>query len=190
MTDRPRIALDLDSTLAKTSDVAFDLLCGPNHDYTYEDIESWSWGFDEFGKAAYLNALWHAWTLRPGDITPTETDISQTTSQLREYAAQLDVVTAHPQDGLLGVDENKQQWLDDWDIHYDEYHSVSGDKHELEYDIYIDDSPKTAEEVAQRDDATLYLYNQPYNQDVTGDYVRVNTIYAVMGDLLVNRELA
>jgi len=48
----PRICLDLDSTLARTCDVAFELLCGPDHDYTYSDIESWEWGLREFGNTA------------------------------------------------------------------------------------------------------------------------------------------
>lgn len=188
-TDRPRIALDLDSTLAKTSCVAFDLLCGPAHDYTYDDIESWGWGLDEFGKWPYLNAMWHAWTLRKDDINPTEPELARTTAQLHDYAGQLDVVTAHPQEGLLGVDDHKQQWLAEQEVSYDEYRSVSGGKHELDYDTYIDDSPHTAEDVIQRDDATMFLYDQPYNQDVTGGYIRVELLDEVLGQLLVD-ELA
>ncbi|MDB9247408.1 hypothetical protein PN419_00100 [Halorubrum ezzemoulense] len=164
MTSDLRVALDVDSTLAATSETAFDLL-GVGGEYSYGDIESWTWGLDTFGEAAYLNALWHAWSIREHDIEPTEPNLRDKTAALTPLADTLDVVTAHPQDGLMGVDEGKQRWLKRHEVFYDEYNSVEGNKHELDYDVYIDDSPRLAERVVEHDAGEMLLYDQPYNRD-------------------------
>ena len=171
----PRICLDLDSTLARTSDVAFELLCGPDHDYTYDDIESWEWGLREFGNAQYLNALWHAWTLRGDDIEPFPADPEAVTKELSMCGSQLDVVTEHPKH-VRGIDEAKRNWLDANNIVYDEYRSLDCSKSELDYDIYIDDKPSLASELAFDDTSTVLLYDHRYNRDVQGPCTRINSL--------------
>ena len=155
-----RVALDVDSTLAATSLTAFDLMGVTG--YSYNDIDSWSWGIETFGKARYLNALWHAWSIRPHEIEPMEQGLAETTAQLSDLVDTVDVVTSHPDD-LFGVDKGKQQWLDDHDIVYDEYVQVDGDKHTLDYDIFIDDKYATLEQLD--DDQLGLLIDHEYNPD-------------------------
>lgn len=157
-----RVALDLDSTLAATSTTAFDLM---DEDYTYDDITSWSWGTDKFGTSRYLNAL--AWTIRPESIPPMEDNLAETTALLHDFVSQLDVVTAHP-DGMMGVDDGKQQWLEDQNISFDNYQSLNGSKFDLDYDFYVDDNPELAEQ-AFGSDSFVFLKDQPYNRDISNN---------------------
>jgi len=161
MRDEPSIALDLDAPLAETLDVATDLL---GVDYEYSEFSSWDEPVEKFGATAFLNAVWHAWTIRPDEVEPTEENLYATTVELRRLADRVDVVTAHPQRDILGLDRSKQQWLDKHNVVYDAYRSVAGDKHELGYDIYVDNNPNLVEEAYDAGvDADVYLYAQPHN---------------------------
>jgi hypothetical protein len=167
----PRVAIDLDSTLANTLAVACELI-GYEYQPTFSSLED---PIDQFGEAKFLNAVWHAWTIRPERISPTEPLISLTTEHLHALSEQLDVVTAHPQREILGLDENKRQWLHDHDIAFDEYRSVAGDKHELGYDVIIDNNPNLPERAAETD-VTVLLYDQPHNRDADGEYTRIESL--------------
>lgn len=182
MSDMRRISLDLDSTLAATQDVAFDLLEGPDHDLYYDDVESWEWGLEKYGADRYLSALWHAWTLRWEQIDPLEPDLAATVDQFRAAGYTVDVVTAHPDH--QGISEAKQNWLDEYDIPYDNFVRAKSDgtKADLDYNIYIDDKPSLPEKVDEWD--RVYLLNQPYNQDAEGDYKRVETVNEVLNRLV------
>lgn len=171
-----KIALDHDSTIAATCDVAFDLMEGPDHGYSYDDIESWTWGIETFGKARYLNALWHAWTLRPLDVPLMDPTVRESVSELvRDH--EVHVVTAHPDH--VGIEDGKKEWLDDNEIPYDEFHVVPTDdtKAVLDYDVYIDDKPDLPEAAADVEaDKTVYVRDHPYNRAVEADHVRVGSI--------------
>lgn len=176
------LALDMDSTLAATCDVAFDLLLGDNHDYGYDDIESWSWGIERFGQAAYLNALWHAWTLRPMEVPTMEPALWRKTQELAQKF-KVDVVTKNADH--MGIAEGKRKWLDQNAIAYSELHVLDANgnvsKSELGYDAYIDDSPHLPKRVNEDEpDAEVFLIDHEYNQDAAGDYVRVGNV----GDVL------
>lgn len=172
MTQQPRVALDLDLTLADTLAVASELL-GAEERITFD---SYSEPFDRFGKVAYLNAIWHSWTIRPEEIPPLECDVSETTWRLSDLTEQLDIVTAHPE-GIYGLNESKQAWLDNHGIFYDRYRSVEGDKQELGYDIYIDNNPHLVERVNESDcEAAVFLYDQPHNRETDGSSLRIETL--------------
>lgn len=183
-----RVALDMDSTLAATCVTAFDLLVGDEHDYDYTDIESWTWGFDEFGMDAYLSALWHVWSIRPDEVPtmepgdpvpsvspPTVPPLSDTVGEIAAMVSQLDIVTASPDH--RGIEAGKRSWLDDHEIPYDEFVMVSGDKQDLDYDIYVDDNPGLPAKV---DEARVFLRDHRYNRSAEGDYTRVNSVYDVL----------
>jgi 5'(3')-deoxyribonucleotidase len=169
---KPHLALDFDSVLAATQHVAFDLMLGPDHDYSYDDIEDWEWGFRQFGKNRYLSALWHAWTLRPSEIEPMEENLSQKVAALHSKY-NVHIVTAHPDHP--GISEGKQQWLAEHGIGHEDFVVVNmTSKSELGYDVFIDDNPNLPPECD--DDQTVYLRDQPYNQDADGDYIRIESI--------------
>jgi len=173
---REQIALDFDSTLAATSEVAFDLLCGEDHDYDYDSIDSWNWGFKEFGKEAFLSAQWHSWTIRPLNIRPLEPGLPQTVDKLQSNF-EVDIVTAHPDH--LGITDGKKSWLKDRGIEYDNFVVVELDesKADLGYDIYIDDKPTLPAEVNEANPfASTYLIDHQYNQDAGGNYTRVGSV--------------
>ena len=186
MPEKPSIAVDLDSTLAETLDVATDLL---GVDYEYSEFSSWDEPIEKFGPTAFLNAVWHAWTIRPDEIEPTEPNVDATMLALSERASRLDVVTAHPQRDILGLDSSKRQWLDDQGITYNAYRSVHGDKHSLGYDIYVDNNPNLVEEAHEAGvDADVYLYAQPHNTPDQVDapdeaYTRVESLREVLREV-------
>lgn len=168
-----KVALDLDSTLADTLLTVFDILDEPQ--YGYADSIHWDWPIEEFGRDRFLNAAWHVWSIRRDDIQPSEPDLRAKTDALKAKCEQLDVVTAHP-DHLDVVDHGKQQWLDEHGVCYDDYVSVEGAKHALDYDVYIDDNPKLVEATNSYSSEVL-LYDRPYNRDIDDERaIRVQSI--------------
>jgi len=174
---RGRVALDFDSTLAATRETAFELLAGPDHDYVpEEDIKDWTWGFREFGKEAYLSAVWHVWTIRPLEVPPLETGQWRAVNKIRSLF-DVDIVTAHPDQKWIS--KGKKAWLREQGINYDKFVVVDPDKSkaELGYDIYIDDKPALPAEVNQKNpSASTFLVDWPYNEDVDGEYTRVDSV--------------
>lgn len=171
-----RIALDMDAVLANIQPVAFDLLEGDDHDRTADEVESWSWGLEEYGKERYLTALWHTWTLRPDSIKPCEEHLWAITGDIHACADQLDVVTSHPDHP--GIRESKRQWLEEYNICFDTFRSVNDrtPKSEFYYNIFIDDKPGLADTISP--DQTLYLIDRPWNQSVVerDNVIRVKTV--------------
>ncbi|PHQ43910.1 hypothetical protein Z052_01870 [Halorubrum sp. C191] len=179
------MALDLDSTIAATCRVAFDLICGPDHDYSYADIESWEWGLEEFGEARYLSALWHAWTLRHQEIEPMEPAPSFQTYSIKTHPEvdTLDIVSKYPDH--KGAEQYRRRWLDDHGIEFDEFVRVDGSKAALDYDVYVDDDPRLPAAVAERDaPGTVVVYDQPYNRDVDVPHHRAHRLIEVNQALL------
>lgn len=172
------VAVDMDSTLAATWDVAFDLLEGPNHAKSYDDLAHWDWGVDEYGYPRFLNALWGAWTIRSDDIEPMESGLANVITRLNdEY--EVHIVTAHPD--RLGLDEAKEAWLDAQGIPYDKYVSHSPDFSKggfQKYRAFIDDKPAFVENVPRN--SVLYLRTQRYNRDIDTDrYENVERVRTV-----------
>lgn len=171
------LALDLDSTLANIHPVAFELLEGPENDYSVEQVTDWEWGVREFGEAAYLSALWNVWTLRPDEVQPYEDDIAETVSQLREDF-EVHIVTAHPDH--MGISEGKQNWVDEQGIPYDRFRPVcmGVSKSQLDYHVLVDDKPTVPEEADRFQ--RVYMFDQPYNAHAEGDYIRVESVNEVL----------
>lgn len=172
-----RVALDLDSTLAATATTAFDMM---GVDASYHDMEDWQWALDEFGEDRFLNAMWHAWTIRPDDVEPMEPNISESVRELYEHDAvdELDIVTRHPSH-VTGVTQSKREWLAEHDIPHNDFHAIGFSKADLGYDIYIDDSPQLVREVNRLEDSRMFLYSQPYNEGADGEYERIWFINSV-----------
>jgi 5'(3')-deoxyribonucleotidase len=181
-----KIALDLDSTLAATTEVAFALMLGDDNEYSYEDIESWQWGLETFGAERFLNAVWHAWTIRPHDIKPFEIDIHVSTEKLSDHH-NVDVVTANPDH--WGIVEAKKEWLDRHGVVYDNFERVPESQSKgqyFEYDVFIDDKPSLPERVGNG--RTVYLRDHTYNQDAGGEYIRVSSVREAVNDLIPDDE--
>lgn len=180
------IALDFDSTLAATSEVAFDLMEGDSHDYTYDDIEDWAWGIREFGKHRFLSACWHAWTLRPLQVRPLEQGLPRTIETLRNKH-EVHILTAHPDHP--GITEGKKEWLDHHGIEVDSFNrvdmGVSKADFASQYEAIIDDKPTLPAEVNEvAPDTDVYLRDHRYNRDADGEYVPVESVHEAVDNIL------
>lgn len=175
-----KIALDHDSTIAATGDVAFELIGPDAEGCTYDDVVSWEWGLETFGTARYLSAMWHAWTLRPLDVPLMDKTVVETANELFDNH-EVHIVTAHPDQ--MGISEGKKEWLEHHGIEYDEFHVVPTDstKAALNYDVYIDDKPYLPEKVNQTNPKNLvFVRDHPYNRDVPGKYIRIHQLSEVL----------
>lgn len=177
MTEKPRLSLDFDGVLAETHEAAFDLMLGGEHEYSVEDISTWQWGVDRFGYDRYLTALWHVSQLRPDELQPIEANLPGRVAALHDHF-HVDIVTAHPE--REGITEAKRSWLARHNVNYDELVVVpmGESKTGLDYDYFIDDKPTVPENAAE--EQTVFLYDRPYNQDVDGDFIRVDGLLDVV----------
>ena len=154
-----KIALDVDGVLA---DVIISWLNYSNSirpEIAKHQITSWEF-WNEFNIDRYdfyteLSSCWKNWPLIP----TTEKNLSSITKSLIEIG-QVDIVTAREHSTNLFV----KSWLDHHDIAYDNYVSVIDGpmKADLDYDVFIDDSPLNAEKFLTNKKKVV-LYSQPWN---------------------------
>lgn len=176
-----RLALDFDGVLSDTINSWIDKY---NQIYTYDlkkdfitsrYVEHWNFfeglgltqeqGFDIFSMA------WSDWK----NLKPMEPHLKQKTKILHNLV-DVDIVTAVQPDNLNDI----SQWLD-W--HHISYRNIvhSHAKHELDYDIYIDDASRNIQDVFNSGKIGL-LMNQPWNRDMK-DQIDINVDYSVGGKI-------
>ena len=175
-----RIALDVDGVLADT------MIPWLEHSNTIRsgtqisksDITKWDF-WKEFGIPARtfyaeLDMCWENWESMP----PTESKLYRTTSELSKIG-QVDIVTARSPYSDYFV----KQWLVHQGISYNKYVSVAAGpmKADLDYDVYIDDSPLNTQMFADRSKKTI-LYTQPWNTHIQQSklVVRVSSLVDVV----------
>lgn len=162
-----KIAIDLDSTLADVTPVVFDLL---GEEYDYDDVRSWEWPINTFGKEAFLAAAWAVWPIRRPDIPLSDGAAPAVMKRLCEDHT-VDIVTQQGESPY--VDQAKQDWLADHQISYNQYRTVTMDesKSRLGYEIYLDDNPALAQELAQTTGMPV-IYDRRYNRDLRWPHMR------------------
>ena len=111
-----------------------------------------------------LSACWKNWNTIP----PTEENLSEITEKLSNIG-QVDIVTARE----LSTDSFVKNWLKHHDITYHNYVSVIDGplKADLDYDVFIDDSPLNTNKFLERKKNVL-LYSQPWNQNISDPKVQ------------------
>ena len=139
-----------------------------------QDITSWDfWKKFQIDRFTFYNELslcWKDWTLIP----PTEQNLPQTTKDLSTIA-QIDIVTAREK----STDSFVKNWLRMHEITYDNYVPVLDGpmKAELDYDVFIDDSPLNAANFLQNN-KTVLLYSQPWNQHLSDRHLyKISNLY-------------
>jgi hypothetical protein len=145
-----RVALDVESVLAEPNAA----VARSTDRLTLEQIRD-TWftdGKDEPTYQIYMGVSDAIWRHKPEVIQEEEPDISGHVEKIYAHADVLDIVT-HRQH----VDEQVVWWLQEHGIEYDDFVSCSRPKQELDYDIYIDDSPNMFGE------CRLLLRHQPWN---------------------------
>ncbi len=170
-----RIALDVDGVLA-------DLLGAWLRVYQEEtgryiersEVDSWEfWAKYGITRSEFMKYMIVAWS-RWWEITPLEEDMAEDVDNLSRYG-DVDIVTQRPAKTVSYV----KKWLDKHGVKYRRFTWVPPrkSKSEYSYDVYIDDSPRLAEELQQQGRLML-LYNQPWNSEVRCSSVikRVNSL--------------
>jgi len=165
-----RIALDLDGVLADTMRAWLKIWNRRSGEkLEYKDLVEWDFwkrlGISESAFMEIMNEAWRMWKIIP----PTESDISEKVSKLRELG-KVDIVTARPRE----TEKYVLEWLEHHGILYDEYVWIRSSrmKPKLDYDVFIDDSPLLADGCILRR-KLLLLYDQPWNKNVNEDrYVK------------------
>ena len=165
-----KIALDVDGVLA---DVVISWLEHNNKTrnvLTKNQLTSWDfWRYHDINRYDFYNELsacWKNWSAIP----TTEKNLSETTKKLSELGT-VDIVTAREK----STDDFVKKWLNLHDISFDEYVSVIDGtlKADLDYDVFIDDSPLNAAKFLQKK-KRIILYSQPWNLQISDpDIIRI-----------------
>ena len=165
-----KIALDVDGVLADVIVSWINFSNSKRSKISKHEITDWEFWkkfqIDPFDFYAELNACWENWNLIP----PTEENLSEVTKSLSNLG-QVDIVTAREK----STDSFVKSWLNHHDISYNNYISVIDGpmKADLDYDVFIDDSPLNAEKFL-KNNKNVILYSQPWNQ-----HISENEIYRI-----------
>lgn len=158
-----KIALDVDGVLA---DIMFVWLDQYNNTHkksvTNDDIVQWDFwkemGYDKYKFYEELSSCWSRWI----EVPPMEPGTASAVERLHSVGI-VDIVTARDATSTKYV----KQWLEHNGIKYNDYVAVlrGRDKADLDYDIFIDDSPHNVAMIASKGKSAL-LYDQPWNRSV------------------------
>jgi 5'(3')-deoxyribonucleotidase len=157
-----KIALDVDGVLA---DVIMSWLNYSNSirpKIAKHQITNWEFWkefkINPFDFYSELSLCWKNWN----SVPTTERKLSSVTKSLSKIG-QVDIVTARER----STDSFVRSWLNHHDICYDNYVSVIDGpmKADLDYDVFIDDSPLNAEKFL-KNNKKIILYSQPWNQHI------------------------
>jgi uncharacterized protein len=162
-----KIALDVDGVLADVIQSWLNYNNSIRQEISKQEISEWDFWkkfkINRYDFYAELSSCWKNWM----SVPPTETNLSLTTKNLSKIG-QVDIVTARER----STDSFVKNWLNHYDISYDNYVSVIDGpmKADLDYDVFIDDSPLNALKIIQQK-KKIILYSQPWNQHILEDQI-------------------
>ena len=154
-----KIALDVDGVLADVIESWLSYNNKIRNKIQKSDITEWDF-WKKFNINRYdfykeLSQCWKSWE----SIPPTENNLSDVIKELTTLG-NVDIVTAREHNTNSYV----KNWLELQNIEYCNYVSVidGPQKAELDYDIFIDDSPLNAKKFLDHN-KKIILYSQPWN---------------------------
>ena len=158
-----RIGVDLDGVLAEPM-IVWCQLYNKRHGgpLSLEDIRAWEvWKVVKISRDEFFRILDDAW-LEWETIPATEGDVGQQVKLLRNFGT-VDVVTGR---SVRTVGPAKE-WLKTHSVPYDTFVRTESTlaKIHLDYDVFVDDSPRLMELVASRSIALGIMYTRPWNRD-------------------------
>ena len=162
-----KIALDVDGVLADVIQSWLNYNNSIRQEISKQEISEWDFWkkfkINRYDFYTELSSCWENWM----SVPPTETNLSLTTKNLSKIG-QVDIVTARER----STDSFVKNWLNHYDISYDNYVSVIDGpmKADLDYDVFIDDSPLNALKIIQQK-KKIILYSQPWNQHILEDQI-------------------
>lgn len=160
---RLHIALDVEGVLAdshlataRKSDV-LDEDEVPPHQYDFGDDGL----LDE-----YMHVSQNVWHNHNHLIPPMEDGLWKATRQLARHHT-VDIVTSR-----TGVDQQVKEWLDGYNIAYDDFIATNRPRSNKtdygDHDVHIDDAPHVVKH-ARLDDRFVFLVDRPYNGSLRDD---------------------
>jgi uncharacterized protein len=160
-----KIALDVDGVLADVivSWINFSNSIRPHISKNQvTDWEFWKkFDINPFDFYSELSSCWKNWQ----SVPTTQENLSNITKNLSTIG-QVDIVTARER----STDSFVQNWLNHHNISYHNYVSVIDGpmKADLDYDVFIDDSPLNAIKFLEHNKKVI-LYSQPWNQHISNN---------------------
>ncbi len=160
-----KIAVDLDGVLADSISMWLAIWnASKGSSLTLKDVKCWDFWKElgitssEFHRIFYK--AWKNWQL----IQPTELDLISKVTMLEELG-RVDIVTSRPKNTRAYV----LKWLEKHGLGNKSVVFVKSNKSELDYEVYIDDSPVNAEEIASAG-KYVALYDRPWNRHMIDTY--------------------
>jgi len=158
-----KIAVDLDGVLAEAM-IGWCELYNKRYgqSISLEDIRAWNvWKIVKIPHDAFFRILDDAW-LEWEKIPPTEEGVGEQVRLLHELG-KVDVVTGRSPRTVPSAKE----WLKAHRVPYDRFVRTESNlaKINLNYDVFVDDSPELMELIASRSRALGILYTRPWNRD-------------------------
>lgn len=176
-----KIALDVDGVLADVIESWLNYNNKIRSPISKEEITNWDF-WKKFNINRYdfykeLTMCWKNWSTLP----PMEPNLSKITQTLSEYG-HVDIVTARE----LSTDYFVKNWLKLHGVVYENYVSVVDGtmKADLDYDLFIDDSPLNAEKFLENK-KDFFLYSQPWNKHISKKVHRIFSLSDVVNQLNV-----
>ena len=174
-----KIALDFDGVLSHTMKSwvkRYNKRKDKHANISVRDIDKWafyeSWGMTKEECFDIFDECWGDWR----KLEPLEPDQWQKTKMLCNLG-EMDIVTAVTEKFLPNI----ESWAICKGLHYNKI-IHSSNKTDLDYDIFIDDSPKNIQEIFDAHKLAL-MYNQPWNRNVEelqnhkGGIIRIYNLY-------------
>lgn len=173
-----KVAVDLDGTLAQTNQRMVELIQADfSLDICLDDFKEWEWWktvppfdsiYDTYGPAAAERLIWRYYAIawwNPEKIAEMPGAIDGMFALKEDKRFQYGIVSQRQ----LNSTKDIIQWLKSWCIPFD-YLTVidtfsKSSKADLDYDIYIDDSPNLAVKVFLKPGARMILMDGPWNRD-------------------------
>ncbi len=168
-----KIALDVDGVLADVIQSWLNYNNSVRQEIFKHEITDWDFWkkfqINRYDFYSELSSCWKNWN----SIPPTEGNLSEITKNLLNFG-QVDIVTARER----STDSFVKNWLNHHQISFDNYVSVIDGpmKAELDYDVFIDDSPLNAQKIIDNK-KKIILYTQPWNQNIShNDIQRISNL--------------
>ena len=178
-----KIALDVDGVLADVIQSWLNYNNTIRPQLSKQDIADWDFWkkfqINRFDFYAELSSCWKNWN----SIPPTEENLSSFTQNLSNLG-QVDIVTARER----STDSFVKNWLNHHNILYNNYVSVIDGpmKADLDYDVFIDDSPINAQKCLQCNKKVI-LYSQRWNQHISDNQIhKVSSLSEVIEKIKLN----
>ena len=169
-----KIALDFDGVLAHTMGLWVDEFNRrhPSKKTVITDVKKWSFFQYEPFSITYDEAFDifdYCWR-HAEYIKPLETDQNFRIEELKELGT-VDIVTS-----IIKNKDNIRKWLSTYELKPNDI-IFNEEKWNLDYDIFIDDSPVNAAHFIEKGKINV-LYDQPWNRECSGSGIfRIYNLY-------------